>query len=757
MNHILLMLFLGFTVSAGSLSAQQVTPAANLSGVYIDSQGILRWKNNRQEAAFFGVNYTVPFAYGYRSHRKLHLDPEKAIDRDVYHLARLGINAFRVHVWDTEISDSLGNLKNNEHLRLFDYLLAKLEERGIYTLITPIAFWGNGYPGADEKTGSFSELYGKDRALREERAFVAQEQYLRQFFNHVNPYTKKKYGEDPWIIAMEINNEPHHSGPKALTTAYINRMLGAVKNTGWLKPVFYNISESPAYADAVAASDVDGFSFQWYPAGLVSGHERKGNFLPNVDRYAIPFDTIPAFKGKPRMVYEFDAADVLQPLMYPAMARSFRTAGFQWATQFAYDPLATAYANTEYQTHYLNLAYTPEKAISLLIAAKAFRQLPLFRSYGTYPADTVFGPFRLSYAAQLSEMNSAEEYYYSNTTANPPLRPVSLKHIAGAGSSPAVNYSGSGAYFMDKLAGGAWRLEVMPDVVKLKDPFEKASPDREARRIVWRERAFHILLPDLGKEFTVKALNTGNSFTATATGGTFNVLPGVYLLERKGRKPWPVSPNTRIGYIKLTEFVAPGSGQAADDDPALTMPIAAENESAGNSILFAPGRDQSVSVVYAGLWGKNKYEYLKGSGGQARLRLDHQQQDEAGFAAVDVYIKGRIHELLSADTLVISAAATSVTPFKIVFADADGAAFSVSMELNTDSSSIRIPLSAFRPDSLLLMPRPYPGFQPTYFTSGKKGGPDLKRIEKLQLIYPVKADSAFSVTFDSVCLKQSDH
>jgi hypothetical protein len=46
------------------------------------------------------------------------------------------------------------------------------------------------------------------------------------------------------------------------------------------------------------------------------------------------------------------------------MARSFRRAGFQWATQFAYDPMATAYANTEYQTHYVNLAYTPSKAIA---------------------------------------------------------------------------------------------------------------------------------------------------------------------------------------------------------------------------------------------------------------------------------------------------------------------------------------------------------------------------------------------------------
>ena len=89
------------------------------------------------------MNYTVPFAYGYRSHKALGIDIEKAIDADVYHMARLGLDAFRVHVWDVEISDSLGNLLENEHLRLFDYLVKKLKEHNIKILITPIAFWGN--------------------------------------------------------------------------------------------------------------------------------------------------------------------------------------------------------------------------------------------------------------------------------------------------------------------------------------------------------------------------------------------------------------------------------------------------------------------------------------------------------------------------------------------------------------------------------------------------------------------------------------
>ena len=120
------------------------------------------------------------------------------------------------------------------------------------------------------------------------------------------------------------------------------------------------------------------------------------------------------------MVYEFDAADIMESHMYPAMAKSFRGAGFQWATQFAYDPMAIAYGNTEYQTHYLNLAYTPSKAISMLIAGEVFHRVPLRKDYGVYPADSSFDVFLVSYKEALSEMNTEKkillfQYYFFKT------------------------------------------------------------------------------------------------------------------------------------------------------------------------------------------------------------------------------------------------------------------------------------------------------------------------------------------------------
>ena len=94
----------------------------------------------------------------------------------------------------------------------------------------------------------------------------------------------------------------------------------------------------------------------------MAGHSRKGNFLPTVDAYPIPFNNINGFSNKAKVVYEFDPADITDSYLYPAIARTFRKTGFQWVTQFAYDPTFMAWANTEYQTHYLQFGlYSPKK------------------------------------------------------------------------------------------------------------------------------------------------------------------------------------------------------------------------------------------------------------------------------------------------------------------------------------------------------------------------------------------------------------
>lgn len=719
--------------------------------VYIDGKGLMRLSRTGVEASYFGVNYTLPFAYGYRSHKKLNINLEQAIDRDVYHLARLGINAFRVHVWDTEITDTLGNLQKNEHLRLFDYLLAKLEQRNIRIIITPIAFWGNGYPDPDEKTGSFVEKYGKNGSVLIPEAIAAQENYLRQFYNHVNPYTGKRYTDDPFVIATEVNNEPHHSGAKALTTSYINRMVDAIKSSGWTKPVFYNISESPTYADAVAGSKADGFSFQWYPTGLVAGHAQPGNLLPHVDQYVIPFDTIPAFGAKPRMIYEFESADVMEPYMYPAMARSFKRAGFQWATQFAYDPLGTAYANTEYQTHYLNLAYTPSKAISLMIAAQVFRSIPAFKSYDSFPADTTFGPFKLSHQKHTAEMNTDTAFYYANGSISKPVNPKALKHIAGVGTSALISYRGTGAYFLDQLCPGIWRLEVMPDAIVLKDPFGKNDLAQPVTRIAHNQRKMQISLTDLGHAFSLEALDSGNIWKSKVkSDGSFEIRPGTYLLrgQSAGRFTLP----KRIGVLGLREFVAPGDGPEILGTKA--DPEALKLTQTQQVTLFQAGKNVEDLHVYSPDWEQNPYYIKKDAQGHAYLNLQHKGAPGAKTGGIQVYTgnHGTKEPMLY---IQMKLKTNRELPLKITLIDQQAGACSAEVLVHLNDTTINLPLSAFRPSGFILLPRPYPGFQKMEFRSADNTPFDFTKMEKLQLMPQENSGERFEVDIYSIHLSRN--
>jgi hypothetical protein len=525
--------------------------------VFVDSEGVMRWGDTKKEVYGFGINYTTPFAHAYRSGKKLNVDLEQAISDDVYHFSRLGFDAFRVHVWDTEISDSVGNLIENENLRLFDFMLMKMKERGMKILLTPIAFWGNGYPDKDEKTPGFSHKYGKDACLVNEDAIAAQEKYLYQFVNHVNPYTKLPYKSDPDIVAFEVSNEPHHRGTPEQVTAYINRMVASMKRTGCKKPILYNITHAVHLADAYFKSNIDGGTFQWYPTGLGAGHELRGNFLPNVDRYEIPFANHPGFKKMAKIVYEFDAADIGRSYIYPAMARTFRETGIQWATHFAYDPTFLAYANTEYNTHYMNLVYAPQKALSLKIASEVFHQVPRYKRYGSYPANTTFENFTVSYEKDLAELNTEKKFIYTNHTASTPKSFSTVEEISGFGNSPTVKYEGKGAYFLDKIKSGVWRLEVLPDAIWIENVFGWNNLQKQVAVINWREWPMQINLPDLGVNFTASMVDK-TSKEIEVKDRTISVTPGIYILTKAGITS-SVTGTDKLKNIRVNEFAAPAT------------------------------------------------------------------------------------------------------------------------------------------------------------------------------------------------------
>lgn len=501
-----------------------------------DRKGTLRRSDTGEAVAYYGTNYTLPFAHAWRAVNALGLNPKRVADMDIYHMKRLGLNGFRLHLWDVELADSVGNLLENEHLDMLDYMIAALEKEGIDIVLTAQTNFGNGYPERNIDTGSYSYRYDKCSIHEDPEAQKAQERYLTALASHVNPYTGKTYGKDKGIIAIEINNEPCHSGSRKEVTAYINRMKRALRKGGFDRMVLYNVSHNPDVTEAYYNADIDGTTYQWYPDGLVAGHERKGNLLPYVDEYPVPWKkSMKNYDRLSRFVYEFDPGDVLSSYLYPAIARTFRKEGFQWATQFAYDPTPIAPFNTEYQTHYLNLLYTPAKALSMAVAARVMQEVPEGMDYGSFPADTVFGNFRVSHRENLSEYNTPERFIHTGTTSTAPRDMQALRHLWGVGSSPAARYTGTGAYFLDRIdcGGGSavWRLEVLPDAVIVSDPFRKPSPEKEVARIYFNENRLALNLPELDGSYHYKGINEGNSVSGESLGGEIAVAPGVYLLS----------------------------------------------------------------------------------------------------------------------------------------------------------------------------------------------------------------------------------
>ncbi|HEX9486871.1 MAG TPA: hypothetical protein VF976_07380 [Gemmatimonadales bacterium] len=566
--------------AAHAQRAAGAAPAPAHRAVYLDREGVVRWRDDRQEVTLFGANYVLPTASDYRAAGYVRADRKHMIDEDMAQFARMGWDGLRLTFWgDWEASDSAGNLIANDHLDLLDYLIARARERGIYMLFSPIQLYGSNWPDAldDSSAPGFGRRFGKARMGTDPAAIAAQVTYLRQILGHVNRYTGMALKDEPAILFIELVNEPwHHPEDHEGSIRYINTLTDAVRSTGCQKLVFYNVSQDFRIGDAIRRSRAQGVTFGWYPTGLNAGHELAGNYLRTVDTF--PDMLRPELDRLPRIVYEFDSPDLRTGTMYPAMARTFRAVGAQFVAMFAYDMLATASRNLGWQTHYLNLVYTPRKAMSAIIAAEAMHRLPRLRWYGPYPGNTRFGDFHVSADGDLGELVARDAFLYAGSTRAAPADPAALGRIAGYGSSPTVAYDGEGIYFLDKVRPGLWRLEVYPDAVPVRDPFEPPSPDKVVTRAISRAWAMTVALPDLGTAFTVQPITAGKPRTERATAGRFTVLPGVYVLSAAG----PVDVATLPpywGHVGFTEYHAP----PPDSLPPSVQSLAAPEYVAGRS------------------------------------------------------------------------------------------------------------------------------------------------------------------------------
>ena len=105
---------------------------------------------------------------------------------------------------------------NAENLDRLDYLMAKMKERGIY--ITTDLYVSRGikkgilepeFEAALEKAGPVSSSSGTLKAMfflseKAEKNFQA---FAANLLNHVNPYTKLAWKDDPALLSLSLVNE----------------------------------------------------------------------------------------------------------------------------------------------------------------------------------------------------------------------------------------------------------------------------------------------------------------------------------------------------------------------------------------------------------------------------------------------------------------------------------------------------------------------------------------------------------------------
>ncbi len=163
--------------------------------------------------------------------------------------AQLGFNMTRHHLMDAAWSKYtiFGNDKDDTQtvdaarLDQFDYLIAKLIERGIYINLDFIAqrkpLAKDGVHEPDKVEPGYKMVGEFDEVL-----INNQERFVRQLLTHKNPYTGKTYADDPAIVMTSITNESSlfflgDAGQGELKSGYHRELLKKLYNE-WLAKKF---------------------------------------------------------------------------------------------------------------------------------------------------------------------------------------------------------------------------------------------------------------------------------------------------------------------------------------------------------------------------------------------------------------------------------------------------------------------------------------------------------------------------------------
>ncbi|WP_136060436.1 hypothetical protein [Pontiella sulfatireligans] len=545
--------FLCVASFGGSLSAS----APKFQTLHVED-GVLLFEDGA-EVNLLGVNFQPALSWEYNRmkhhgvHSPMDLDAYKAMIDEAYdELQLMGCNLIRIHLSPGDICDDEGNLVENQWLDLTDYVLAKAEEYGMYTYI---AFLNTLGAARGKETFVSTRDETKPIWMVDPEFMAKADGYIHQLLNRKNRYRGGvKIKNSPALALVEPINEPGYfkrdeidaypqcfaiyqgwldAGGKtdsaesytawrtANTKQYINRMVKFFKDEEVAAVMSWSL-EWPRMMEwtgedvfeAAAESDAEIVSICLYPGQSESRNKSPKevgdiNYLQMLQK-VVDTPTYHGwlledrFKGKARIVYEFETYWNSSSYLYPAMAKQLRALGIQAAAMWTY--ILPGQAEYVAVAHNLNLKTTPNKAAAFMAASEVMRSEPRFQKYTTSSkTEDYFKNTALSYEEGCSAFSDGKTLIYSESmpkdfVAHLPALADDFDCIVGHGNSPYAKYGGTGLYFIDSQNGRGVTVSIMPDVDVLLPYGQRNEKGEKAVALtVDNTHPFELNLPGYGR------------------------------------------------------------------------------------------------------------------------------------------------------------------------------------------------------------------------------------------------------------------
>lgn len=147
---------------------------------------------------FYGVNLVF----------SCNVPAEEEAERFAARLARIGYNAVRIHHHEGDLADEMTGELRPEAMRRFDAMVAACIKEGLY--LTTDLYVSRKVPWRRldvDRDGFIPVTEFKEMVLFDEKAYAEFKRFAALFLNHVNPFTGRRYAEEPALGWVSLVNE----------------------------------------------------------------------------------------------------------------------------------------------------------------------------------------------------------------------------------------------------------------------------------------------------------------------------------------------------------------------------------------------------------------------------------------------------------------------------------------------------------------------------------------------------------------------